>query len=92
MPRLYQKLYSFLLTLCLPFFLLRLYWRGRKLAAYRARWQERLGLFKSPKRPGGIWVHAVSMGEVVAALPLIRALLEQHSDKLIVMPKSVLQN
>lgn len=28
--------------------------------------------------PGGIWVHAVSVGESIAAAPMVRALLERH--------------
>lgn len=37
-------------------------------------WRERLG--ELPGCPGGVWVHAASVGEVVAASPLVRALLD----------------
>lgn len=53
-------------------------WRSRKDAAYRQRFAERLALQTVPTSAcGGIVVHAVSVGEVVAATPLIKALQQQ---------------
>lgn len=53
-------------------------WRSRKDAAYRQRFAERLALQTVPHSAcGGIVVHAVSVGEVVAATPLIKALQQQ---------------
>lgn len=75
-----RLLYTGLLYLILPLALLRLYWRGRHDAGHRRRWRERLGFF--PPLPSGcLWVHAVSLGETRAALPLIRALLERYPDQ-----------
>ena len=72
-------LYTGLLYLLLPLALLRLYWRGRRDAGHRQRWRERLGFV--PLLPAGcLWVHAVSVGETRAALPLIRALLKRYPD------------
>ncbi|MDZ4296836.1 MAG: lipid IV(A) 3-deoxy-D-manno-octulosonic acid transferase [Moraxellaceae bacterium] len=76
MPR---WLYTVLLYLLLPLILLRLYWRGRKAPAYRLRWRERFGV-SSPslalvQRP--IWLHAVSVGETLAAQPLVAAIRKQ---------------
>ncbi len=74
-----RTLYSLLLYLLTPLILLRLYWRGRKAPGYRQRWAERFGCI--PALPGPcLWVHAVSLGETRAALPLIRALLERYPD------------
>ena len=69
-----RLIYSALLWLLLPFALLRLLWRSRQDARYRRRWSERFG--RVPHRPDGdlIWVHAVSVGEVLAAEALIDAL------------------
>jgi 3-deoxy-D-manno-octulosonic-acid transferase len=69
-----RYLYTLLLYLAVPLVLIRLYWRGRRLPDYRHRWAERFGLFPVLPVPGCIWVHAVSVGEVCAAIPLIRAL------------------
>lgn len=72
---LFRKLYSITLTLGIPFLFLRLLWRSRKNSAYRVRLLERLGIF-GPRHPApqGIWLHAVSVGESLAAIALIRAL------------------
>lgn len=75
-----RTLYSFLLHLALPLILLRLYLRSRQAPAYRQRLAERFALALPPLRPGGIWVHAVSVGESIAAAPLIRALRQRHPE------------
>jgi 3-deoxy-D-manno-octulosonic-acid transferase len=72
-----RALYTALLRLLLPLVLLRLYWRSLQTPAYRARIAERLAREASPARPADVWVHAVSVGEVQAALPLIRHLLNR---------------
>lgn len=64
-------LYSILLTLLIPAILFRLWWKGFKNSDYRQRWMERFG-FKLPSlKSDCIWVHAVSLGESVAAIPMI---------------------
>lgn len=76
-----QFLYTWLLRLALPIILLRLWWRGRSLPAYRRRWRERLG--KVPARASHkplIWVHSVSVGETLAAVPVIETLAARHQD------------
>ncbi|MDG2456843.1 MAG: glycosyltransferase N-terminal domain-containing protein, partial [SAR86 cluster bacterium] len=56
---------------------MRLFWRGLSNKDYLYRWNERLGFTNSG--PSGdypvIWVHAVSVGEVNASIPLLRALI-----------------
>lgn len=75
-----RLLYTLLFTLLIPVYVLRLYWRGLRAPAYRERWLERFGLFADPPRQGGIWVHAVSVGEVLAIAQLVRQLLERHPE------------
>ncbi|ASK35471.1 3-deoxy-D-manno-octulosonic acid transferase [Alcanivorax sp. N3-2A] len=74
-----RLLYTFLWYLLLPLLFARLWWRGRRAPAYRARWRERLAL---GYRPGtlrdSVWIHAVSVGETLAAAPLIEALMAAH--------------
>ncbi|HLF95899.1 MAG TPA: lipid IV(A) 3-deoxy-D-manno-octulosonic acid transferase [Methylococcaceae bacterium] len=68
-------LYSLLFYLLVPFILLRLAYKGRRVPGYRSRWRERFALQPIPESErGAIWVHAVSVGEVEAVVPLIRAL------------------
>lgn len=71
-------LYTILFYTLTPFILIRLYWKSRKLKAYRERLSERFSLHSRPKHPVDIWVHAVSLGEVVAAAPLICSFLESN--------------
>ncbi|MBT8139243.1 MAG: lipid IV(A) 3-deoxy-D-manno-octulosonic acid transferase [Gammaproteobacteria bacterium] len=73
--------YIVLLTLLLPLLPLRLLWRSRKAPDYRKRMAERFG-FRLPRpRAGGIWVHAVSVGETFAASTTIRELLRRQPDR-----------
>jgi 3-deoxy-D-manno-octulosonic-acid transferase len=74
-----RLLYSAIYFCLLPIVLLRLWWLGRRNPAYRARWQERLGCYAgTEKLAAPLWIHAVSVGEVAAAAPLIKALREQN--------------
>lgn len=72
--------YTLLFYLALPVILLRLLLRARRAPAYRRRIGERFGWFAAPAQTGGIWVHAVSVGETIAAAPLIRELRQRFPD------------
>lgn len=65
-------LYTLIFILGIPVLLLRLLWKSQGNSAYRRHWAERFGFFKAPVKTGGLWVHAVSVGETMAAVPLIR--------------------
>ena len=75
-----RLLYTLLLHLALPLIALRLALRARKAPAYARRINERFSLGLPAMKPGGIWVHAVSVGESIAAAPMIRALQARHPD------------
>lgn len=75
-----RTLYSLLFYLGLPLVGVRLWWRGRKAPAYRLRIGERFALGLPQFRQGGIWLHAVSVGESIAAAPLVRALQERYPE------------
>lgn len=67
--------YTTLFFIGLPLIILRLIWRGFRSPAYWRRWSERFG--SSPlisKQAPVIWIHAVSVGEVEACRPLVKAL------------------
>ncbi|MGI1662819.1 3-deoxy-D-manno-octulosonic acid transferase [Palleronia sp. KMU-117] len=74
--RLFLGLWSFLWTVGMPFVLLYLRRRGRKDELYAAHLDERFGRYDQTL-PGAVWVHAVSLGEMRSAVPLIRALLDR---------------
>lgn len=67
-------IYTFIFYLIVPLLFLHLFWRGFKAPAYWQRWSERFGWFPALPVHGCLWIHAVSMGEVQAATPLIQAL------------------
>lgn len=71
-------LYTLILYLLTPLAPLRLAWRGLRAPAYFRRWPERIGFFPPLPATGTIWVHAVSMGEAQAAIPLIRVLRARY--------------
>ncbi|MFJ2448469.1 lipid IV(A) 3-deoxy-D-manno-octulosonic acid transferase [Pseudomonas sp. NPDC087626] len=73
-----RTLYTALFYLGLPLVAIRLWLRSRKAPAYAKRIGERFSIGLPPMAPGGIWVHAVSVGESIAAAPMIRALLERY--------------
>ena len=75
-----RKLYTLLLYLLAPLVLLRLAWRSLRAPDYRRRWPERFGSIEPVLGKQVIWMHAVSVGEVQAAEPVVQALLEQRPD------------
>lgn len=75
-----RLLYSSLLYIIAPLQFINLWWRGKTLPAYRLRWGERLGKIPKLEVKPRIWLHAVSVGEVNAAVPLIEQLLQDYSD------------
>lgn len=71
-------LYTLAIYLATPFIVWRLFARGIRYRGYFSRWRERFGHFPDLGLRDSIWVHAVSVGEVNAALPLIQALRRRY--------------
>lgn len=83
MRRMSRLLYTFVFSLLLPVIVLRLLWRSLRAPAYRLRWRERFGCFSAPQFRADqpvIWLHAVSVGETLAAVPLVKKLQHDHPD------------
>jgi 3-deoxy-D-manno-octulosonic-acid transferase len=74
--RLYRALASLALAAYAPFALLRSLAGGRRLGDIRGR----LGRRPYPDLRGGIWIHAVSVGEIGVARNLLRALRRRLPD------------
>lgn len=81
-----RHLYSLMLLILTPLLLLRMLARG---PAYRRRLGERLAW---QPRPGArdlskplVWIHAVSVGETVAAAPLVAALRSEYPEHQILL-------
>ena len=75
-----RKLYTVLLYLLAPLVLMRLAWRGLRAPDYWRRWPERFAFIEPALGKQVIWIHAVSVGEVQAAVPVVHALLNRHPD------------
>lgn len=71
-----RGLYSAALYLLVPVTVYHLIWRGLRQGEYFQRWNERYAKVRGAPVPGAAWVHAVSVGEVNAAKPLVDALLD----------------
>ena len=84
MGRITLLVYRVAMTLLLPLIFVRYILKALFTASYRERLAERFGFLPEglPDRP--IWVHAVSVGEVNAAVPLVLNLL-QNQDRPVLM-------
>ena len=54
-------------------------WRGLRDRSYWSHFAERFG-FGAPVAPHGVWIHAVSVGEVQACAPLVGVLRQRYPD------------
>ena len=78
--------YTLLLALVAPLLLFGLYKSKPNKPKFGKRWKEHFGItpqIKSNQRP--IWIHAVSVGESIAAVPLIKEIKKQNPDQTIVV-------
>ena len=81
-----RALYSLAWYLALPLLPLRLWWRGRREPGYREHVGERFGRYRGAAAPSPIlWVHAVSLGETRAAVPLVDRLKRAYPDATILL-------
>ncbi len=75
-----RRLYSLALYLLVPWIVLRLLLRAWRNPAYLRRWPERFGFIDRLVAAPRIWLHAVSVGETRAAVPLVSALQQAYPD------------
>jgi 3-deoxy-D-manno-octulosonic-acid transferase len=72
-----RLLYLLALYLTVPLVSLMYLWRGLTDRGYWHNFRERFG-FGARQPPQGVWLHAVSVGEVQACAPLVSALARRH--------------
>ncbi|HDL5396429.1 TPA: lipid IV(A) 3-deoxy-D-manno-octulosonic acid transferase [Mannheimia haemolytica] len=77
-----RLLYICLSYLLQPVVLLLMWYKGRKQPAYRKRLWERYGIYDESEKPKakGVVIHAASVGEVIAATLLIKAVSKQYPE------------
>ena len=80
-----RGIYSMLWNAAAPLAPLRLAWRGRREPGYRELIGERYGRYTDVAPPRILWVHAVSLGETRAAVPLIERLCRAYPDATILI-------
>lgn len=83
---LYEGLLYLVLVLALPYFLLMGVMRGKYLENFPAR----LGFYRHRSGAHDLWIHAVSVGETIAARPIVSAVEEQRPGTSIVFTTTTL--
>lgn len=78
--RLLRGLYSTVLYLLVPLTVYHLIWRGFRQPSYFQRWNERYARYHDTPHASTLWIHAVSVGEVNAAVPLVNVLRRGRPD------------
>ncbi|WP_372882177.1 lipid IV(A) 3-deoxy-D-manno-octulosonic acid transferase [Psychromonas sp.] len=82
----FNVIYSLLLYLIAPFYLYALYKPKQGKPKFASRWKEHFGCTPTiDSKCPPVWIHAVSVGEVLASTPLIKALKEQNPQLKIVV-------
>jgi 3-deoxy-D-manno-octulosonic-acid transferase len=79
-----RRLYSLLIYVAAPFAFAGVLWRGVRDRSYREGLSERFGWGRRMTAPT-IWLHAVSLGEMSAAAPLVRALRSRYPENPLVL-------
>ncbi|MFI4880904.1 MAG: 3-deoxy-D-manno-octulosonic acid transferase, partial [Steroidobacterales bacterium] len=72
-----RLLYLLAVYLTAPIISVMFLWRGLRDRSYWHNFSERFGFGAAPA-PHGVWLHAVSVGEVQACAPLVSALYQRH--------------
>jgi 3-deoxy-D-manno-octulosonic-acid transferase len=83
---LYEVLLYLTFVLALPFFLLAGVLRGK----YLVNFPERMGVYRSPAAAHDLWIHAVSVGETLAAKTIVAEILRLRPDTSIVFTTTTL--
>ena len=72
--KIFRQIYSIVFIFFIPILILKLFLRNYNLSLSFERFWERFGIFEAPKKYSGIWIHAVSLGEAMAAISVIKVL------------------
>ena len=70
--------YSLFLYIISPAIFVHLWLRGQRASAYRKRWAERLGIYGKDLQAKTVVIHCASVGEIMAANPLIKQLMANY--------------
>ncbi|EPB6721828.1 lipid IV(A) 3-deoxy-D-manno-octulosonic acid transferase [Vibrio fluvialis] len=80
-----RLIYTLLLIVASPLLLYSLYKKKVGKPAFGARWKEHWGMTPKVSSQNPIWIHAVSVGESIAAIPVIKAMKQAQPAQAIVV-------
>ncbi|MCG6369463.1 lipid IV(A) 3-deoxy-D-manno-octulosonic acid transferase [Vibrio fluvialis] len=80
-----RLIYTLLLIVTSPLLLYSLYKKKVGKPVFGARWKEHWGMTPKVSSQNPIWIHAVSVGESIAAIPVIKAMKQAQPDQAIVV-------
>lgn len=78
-----RVLYSLFLYILSPLIFLHFWHRGKKAPAYRKGIKQRLGFYHPSLQKHSLLIHCASVGEVLAAAPLIKQLKHENPTRII---------
>ena len=88
MLRLFYTVSFYFLT---PFLLLRTLLRAIRVGQHGSRWYQRFGFIpKISSHRQVVWIHCVSVGETLAAVPLIKKIQTDYPDRILVVTTTTL--
>ncbi|GGB41746.1 3-deoxy-D-manno-octulosonic acid transferase [Oceanisphaera marina] len=76
----YRFIYNLLIHLFSPLLLALLYWPKKGKPGFGSRWPEHLGWVPASRQERPVWLHAVSVGEMIAATAVIKALKAEQPE------------
>ncbi|MEZ9003689.1 lipid IV(A) 3-deoxy-D-manno-octulosonic acid transferase [Vibrio splendidus] len=77
--------YTLILSLASPLLLYGLYKSKPGKPSFGQRWREHFGITPQTRGKNPIWIHAVSVGESIAAVPIIKQLKRRNPNQAIIV-------
>ena len=80
-----RLIYTLILSLASPLLLYGLYKSKPGKPSFGQRWKEHFGITPQTQGKNPIWIHAVSVGESIAAVPIIKQLKRRNPNQAIIV-------
>ncbi|TCW17008.1 lipid IV(A) 3-deoxy-D-manno-octulosonic acid transferase [Vibrio crassostreae] len=80
-----RLIYTLILSLASPLLLYGLYKSKPGKPSFGQRWKEHFGITPQIQGKSPIWIHAVSVGESIAAIPIIKQLKQRDPNQAIIV-------
>ncbi|WP_394142014.1 lipid IV(A) 3-deoxy-D-manno-octulosonic acid transferase [Vibrio chagasii] len=80
-----RLIYTLILSLASPLLLYGLYKSKPGKPSFGKRWKEHFGITPQVQGKSPIWIHAVSVGESIAAIPIIKQLKQREPNQAIIV-------